>query len=128
MAVGLELRVPLLDHVLVEAVVRLLADGRRPTRPKPLLLDAVDQLCRRRFQNAERGFTFPWDAYSEGRCETAFPGAARKDVWRAIGIAPEAPARLWTTFVAQNGRVGGLQIIALWVLREYAQRHGLVVA
>jgi asparagine synthase (glutamine-hydrolysing) len=131
MAVGLELRVPLLDHVFVETVVRLPGRWKGPDpRPKPLLLDAVGpSLPSSVPERRKRGFTFPWDAWLRGPMRDRVSRSLHEeDVWRAIGIAPEAPAQLWTKFVAQHGRVGGLQIMALWVLREYAQRHGLAVA
>src|SRR5262249_28333525 len=68
MAVGLELRVPLLDHVLVERVVQLPGSWKEPDpRPKPLLLDAVGPpLSSSVSRRPKRGFTFPWDAWLRG--------------------------------------------------------------
>jgi asparagine synthase (glutamine-hydrolysing) len=131
MAVGLELRVPLLDHVFVEGVVRLPGGWKAPDpRPKPLLLDAVGPALPASVpERSKRGFTFPWDAWLRGPMRDRVHRALHeKDVWRAVGIAPEAPEQLWKRFEAGDARVGGLQMMALWVLQEYAQRHQLAVA
>jgi asparagine synthase (glutamine-hydrolysing) len=131
MAVSLELRVPLLDHPLVEAVARLPGRWKVPDpRPKPLLLDAVGPtLPASVAQRRKRGFTFPWDAWLRGPMRDRVTEAMQEaDIWRSMGITPETPMRLLTAFLAGNRRVGGLQIVALWVLREYVARHGLVVA
>jgi asparagine synthase (glutamine-hydrolysing) len=65
MAHGLELRVPLLDHALVEEAVALPGAWKRPDpRPKPLLIDAVGgRLPRLTYAAPKRGFAFPWDAW-----------------------------------------------------------------
>jgi len=131
MAVGLELRVPLLDHVFVEGVVRLPGDWKEPDpRPKPLLLDAVGPALPASVPDRrKRGFTFPWDAWIRGPMRTRVDRAVHEqEVWKAVGIAPAAPEQLWTRFHAGDPRVGGLQVMALWVLHEYAHRHGLAVA
>jgi asparagine synthase (glutamine-hydrolysing) len=131
MAVGLELRVPLLDHVFVEGVVRLPGGWKAPDpRPKPLLLDAVGPGMPASVpERSKRGFTFPWNSWLRGPMRDHVHRALHeKDVWRAVGIAPEAPEQLLKRFEAGDARVGGLQVMALWVLQEYAQRHQLAVA
>jgi asparagine synthase (glutamine-hydrolysing) len=130
MSVGLELRVPFLDHVFVEGVVKLPGAWKAPDpRPKPLLLDAVGPtLPSSVLARTKRGFTFPWDSWLRGPMKDRVRGALNEDeVWRAVGIVPHAPRQLWTRFLEQDGRVGGLQIMALWVLQEYVKRHGLAV-
>jgi asparagine synthase (glutamine-hydrolysing) len=131
MAVGLELRVPLLDHTFVESVVSLPGTWKGPDpRPKPLLVDAVGPtLPVHVLERRKRGFTFPWNAWLRGPMRDRVQRALHEqDVWRAVGIIPHAPARLWTRFVDQDGRVGGLQIVALWVLQDFVQRHALALA
>jgi asparagine synthase (glutamine-hydrolysing) len=70
MAHSLEVRVPLLDHRLVEAALRLPAELKdRGDRAKPLLVDAAgDHLpdvvrCRQ----DKRGFTFPFEVWMRTR-------------------------------------------------------------
>ena len=131
MAVGLELRVPLLDHVFVEGVVRLPGTWKGPDpRPKPLLLDAVGpSLPASVPERRKRGFTFPWNAWLRGPMRDRVHRALHEqDVWRAVGLVPEAPEQLWRRFESGDPRVGGLQVMALWVLQEFVKRHGLAVA
>ncbi len=129
MAVGLEVRVPLLDHVFVETAVPLPGRWKRNDgRAKPLLLDAVgprlpDWVGRQR----KRGFTFPWRAWLTGPLrERAHAVLANRDVWRTVGLAEEKPEEMWFRFLQDDARVGASQIVALWVLAEYAQSHTLL--
>jgi asparagine synthase (glutamine-hydrolysing) len=128
MAHGLELRVPLLDHELVEQVTQLPGAAKRPDgRPKPLLLDAVgSRLPALVTSGPKRGFTFPWDAWLRGPL-AARAGAAVENaaVWLALGFHPDAARRLWQRFVRQDTRVSALQILALIVLEDVASRHRL---
>jgi asparagine synthase (glutamine-hydrolysing) len=128
MAHGLEVRVPLLDHRLVEQVLRLPGSWKRPDpRMKPLLVDAVGpRLPREVYTTSKRGFTFPWDAWLRGALhERAGRVMKDDDVWAAMGIAPAAPAALWSRFLRRDPRVAGLQALALVVLADFAARHGL---
>jgi asparagine synthase (glutamine-hydrolysing) len=69
MAHSLEVRVPLLDHRLVEAVLRLPAATKlNGTGPKALLLRCVGDLLPSmvRERHAKQGFTFPFDVWLRG--------------------------------------------------------------
>ncbi|MHB1561904.1 MAG: asparagine synthetase B family protein, partial [Isosphaeraceae bacterium] len=128
MAHGLEVRVPLLDHRLVEEVLPLPGGWKRPDpRKKPLLVDAVGpRLPREVYTTGKRGFTFPWDAWLRGAVrERAARAMEDHDVWDALGIAPAAPAGLWKRFLERDPRVAALQVLALVVLADFAARHGL---
>lgn len=130
MAVGLELRLPLLDHVFVERVVRLPGNWKGPDpRPKPLLLDAVGPgLPSSVPERRKRGFTFPWNAWLRGPMKDRVHRALHEqDVWAALGLVPHAPEELWHRFESGDPRVGGLQVIALWALQEFVKRHHLAV-
>jgi asparagine synthase (glutamine-hydrolysing) len=131
MTVGLELRVPLLDHEVVDAVVQLPGRWKRADpRPKPLLLDAVGPKLPSAVQERpKRGFTFPWTAWLRGPMETrARESMNRKDLWEAVGIDPEGPGRLWQRFQKRDPALGGIQIMALWVLQQYIARNRLALA
>ena len=128
MAHGLEVRVPLLDHKLVEAVAALPGLWKRPDpRSKPLLLDAVGpRLPALVHRNPKRGFTFPWDAWLRGplrdRAETAMEA---RTVWDDLGLQADAPARLWKLFLKRDPRVAALQVLGLVVLGDYAAKYQL---
>ena len=131
MSVGLELRVPLLDHRLVETAVPL--PGRwkgNDGRAKPLLLDAVGpRLPGWIGAQQKRGFTFPWRAWLVGPLrDRAHAAVSNRDAWRTVGLDDTEPEEMWFRFLKDDPRIGAAQIIALWVLGEYAQRHTLLPA
>lgn len=131
MAVGLEARVPLLDHHLVEAAAAMPGAWKRPDpRPKPLLLDAVGpRLHSLVYTRPKRGFTFPWDAWLRGPMrESAMSALARGDLWSQAGLDPTAPRRLWERFERRDPRVAALQILGLWSLARYIERNHLSMA
>jgi asparagine synthase (glutamine-hydrolysing) len=128
MAAPIELRVPLLDHKLVEQVVRLPGRWKRPDpRPKPLLIDAVGprlpEVIRRL---PKKGFSFPWPAWLAGPLRAKVGAAVGdRDVWAGLGFDPAAVARVWDRFTAGDRRVAAAQPLAFVVLYDYVTRHGL---
>ena len=129
MAHGLELRVPLLDHVVVDQVTALPGCWKRPGqhRLKPLLLDAVGpRLPAGSARSPKRGFTFPWSSWLRGPLRERIRTLLEQEpIWQHIGIAAEAPAGLWQRFLADDSRVVASQILALAVLADFAGRHRL---
>lgn len=128
MASGIELRVPLLDHKLVEQVVRLPGKWKRPDpRPKPLLIDAVGarlpEVIRRL---PKRGFSFPWPVWLAGPLRARVGAAVGdRDVWAGLGVEPAGVAAVWDRFLAGDRRVAYAQPLAFVVLHDYVTRHGL---
>lgn len=128
MAHALELRVPLLDHLLVEQVAALAGPVKQEaSRPKSLLLDAVGpRLPGRLGRLRKRGFTFPWTAWLRGplrgRAESAMDDV---NVWESLEISPGGPRSIWRRFLGGDRRVAALQVLALVVLKDYAERYGL---
>ena len=67
MAVSLELRVPLLDHRLVEFVLSLRQNDKRGIPPKRLLIDAfADVLPEEVWNRPKQGFALPMDDWMRG--------------------------------------------------------------
>jgi asparagine synthase (glutamine-hydrolysing) len=124
MAHSLELRVPLLDHPIVEFV------SAQPDRVKqragaykPLLVEALaDLLPPEVSERPKQGFTFPWPTWIRGplapRVEAGLrdlaPPLARHLDAQAVNAA-------WTAFLA--GRSGWLRPWSLFVLNEWTRRH-----
>jgi asparagine synthase (glutamine-hydrolysing) len=130
MAHGLELRVPLLDHRLVEQTVQMPGALKRPDpRPKPLLLDAVgSRLPQSVHRHPKQGFTFPWSAWLRGPMkERADRALQNRDVWTSLGMNPAEPLGLWQRFLRGDRRLSALQILALMVLEDFTIRHGLSI-
>jgi asparagine synthase (glutamine-hydrolysing) len=130
MAVGIELRVPLLDHAVVDAVVQLPGKWKRPDpRPKPLLLDAVGPTLHPEVrERPKRGFTFPWTVWLRGPMRArARERMSQGDLWTSVGIDPQVPPGLWERFENGDSTVGGLQMMALWGLQDYVARNQLAL-
>jgi asparagine synthase (glutamine-hydrolysing) len=128
MAHGLEVRVPLLDHEVVEQVLRLPGAFKRPDpRSKPLLIDAVGKrMPAPVVQMPKRGFTFPWGVWLRGPLrERASRAIENRDLWAGLGFNSEAPLSVWQRFQSGDDRVAALQVLGLVVLESFASRHGL---
>ena len=64
MAHSLEVRVPFLDHELVEYVYGVADEYKFPYSPKKLLVDSLGDLLPKEIVNRPKmGFTFPWDQW-----------------------------------------------------------------
>ncbi|MCS7071233.1 MAG: asparagine synthase C-terminal domain-containing protein, partial [Anaerolinea sp.] len=114
---SLEVREPLLDRVLVEAVLRLPAAVKRMggASPKPLLAHAVRDLLPEIVLNRhdKRGFTFPFAIWLRGslagRARDAIQSACNRSLIRA-----EAAAQIDDQF--QRGRIHWSRMWALAAL------------
>ena len=124
MSHSLEVRVPLLDHRLVEFVAQLPeAIKRRLSKPKALLVEALEDLLPAAVvRQRKRTFTFPWERWLRG--------ALGRQV--AAGLADLAPALepvlngeavrgVWRDFLL--GRTGWSRPWSLYVLNEWCRRH-----
>ena len=64
MAQSLEVRVPFLDHELVEYVYGVADEHKFPYSPKKLLVDSLGDLLPKEIVNRPKmGFTFPWEQW-----------------------------------------------------------------
>lgn len=67
MAVGLEIRVPFVDHTLVEEVLSLPQQYKKGKGVKPLLVDAfINDLPREVYDRPKQGFALPMDVWMRG--------------------------------------------------------------
>lgn len=131
MAHGLEVREPLLDHVLVEAAAALpgplkTAAGAR-SRLKGLLVDALPAPLPAGVLNRPKmGFVFPWERWLRRelrpRLGELFADAA---ALQAAGLAPRAVRRLWDDYLAGRPGVRYSDVLCVAHLAHWARRHGL---
>jgi asparagine synthase (glutamine-hydrolysing) len=110
MAHSIELRVPLLDHPLVEAGCRIAPEGKiAPGINKPVLVDAIgSESVREAASRPKRGFTFPfarWMAANADQMEErALNGGildrrAVRDCWTDFRAGRLHWSRAWSTVV-----------------------------
>jgi asparagine synthase (glutamine-hydrolysing) len=123
LAHALEIRVPFVDHLLVEAIFKTAPDvvvgGYPNRRPKALLLDALPaplpELCTNR---PKMGFTFPLAQWLRGpwapRCGSGTN--AGRPIATASALVPSAAARIRQEF--ERGRLHWSRPWALYALRS----------
>ncbi|MDO8463075.1 MAG: asparagine synthase (glutamine-hydrolyzing) [bacterium] len=126
MAHGLEVRVPYLDHHLVETVLRVpTTASQHGAWPKALLLDAVrDMLPRAVYDRKKMGFTFPWETWLRGRLRPfAEETLAGFPADNALGVHRGACVQLWQDFLAHRGSVTWARAWAPIALMRWADRN-----
>ena len=124
MANSLEVRVPFLDHPIVEYVTRLPGSIKSTNgTSKSLLVDAMrDLLPKEVVSQPKRTFTLPWEHWLRGplkkEMEAEFnsiaPSLKQCLDERAIG-------RVWKSFL--QGKTSWSRVWSLFVLNRWARRH-----
>lgn len=126
MAVSLEVRVPLLDHVFVEAATRL-PDSERylPLRTKTALRNMVaDQLDPRYFDRPKAGFELPLADWCRRLLAERLDARFRDvDLASSIGLDGQAVGRLWHAFQQRSPGLYWSRIWGLFVLMTWCRRH-----
>jgi asparagine synthase (glutamine-hydrolysing) len=128
MAHALEVRVPLLDHQLVEYVMGLSDAHKQPngTSNKRLLVESLNGLLPDGIVNRpKQGFTLPFDLWMRDHlrrfCEERLGprGLAGREIFQ-----PDAVRDLWTAFLTRRPDASWSRLWVLVVLEEWLERNG----
>jgi asparagine synthase (glutamine-hydrolysing) len=130
MAVSLEVRLPLVDQVLVEQVNRLPDDARfGPVGRKQMLRKiGLEGLPPALFQRPKSGFVLPYDRWIRQKL-----GGTMNDMMRdpraaaAAGLNGKTVSRLWEGFQSGSSGLYWSRVWALYVLMRWCNRHGVCV-
>ncbi len=132
MAHGLEVREPLLDHVLVETVAGLAAGPMKiaagaSSRIKGLLVDALPvALPRPVIRRKKMGFVFPWEHWLRHELKSSIESILTdREALAAVGLDPAAVAGLWNRFLAYHSGIRYTDILCLVNLIHWIRRHRL---
>jgi asparagine synthase (glutamine-hydrolysing) len=130
MAHGLEVRVPLLDHKLVEYVAPL--PGRHKTggeAPKRLLVHALgDALPAEIHQRRKQGFVIPYQVWMRGALKPRFDMVLTQgDLAPSVGLRPEQVNSVWHQYLSGNRGINMQHPLALYVLMRWCARHQVTV-
>ena len=129
MAASIEQRLPLVDQVLLETVLRL-PDA---SRYEPVLRKAM--LRRQRatgldpalFERPKRGFVLPYERWiRQGLSGDVDRTLRDPEAVRAAGLQPEAVARLWEAFRAEAPGLYWSRVWAIYVLVRWCRVTGCV--
>jgi len=124
MAHSLEVRVPFLDHALVEFVTSLPQDMKlRKGVPKALLTSALsDLLPDEVVKQTKRGFTFPWEEWLRGPLKTRVEdGLAELSPALAELMDAEQVRAIWRDYL--DGKTSWSRPWSLYVLNEWVKKH-----
>lgn len=127
MAHGLEVRVPFLDHKLIEFVAQL--PGRLKvdsSSPKPLLLRAVgDLLPPPVYQRRKSGFTFPWEHWLRNQLNPVVGSVLEdQEIESVVGVDGNFCRRLWHGYLRGASGHSWSRVWSLYVLAEWCARNG----
>jgi asparagine synthase (glutamine-hydrolysing) len=126
MAVALEVRVPLIDHVVVERLSAVPEAMRyRPLGRKALLRElALSELDPKLFDRPKRGFELPLEAWCRDQLGDDIDATLRdRALCERAGLRGDTVARLWQAF--RDGAPGlyWSRVWALYVLLWWCRRH-----
>jgi asparagine synthase (glutamine-hydrolysing) len=131
MAVALEVRVPLLDHVLAETAAGL-EPARRfspPGRKQVLREAALSRLDPALFDRPKSGFVLPIDTWARQGLRKQMEDAFADDALaRSAGLCGRTVRTLWRSF--SEGRPGlyWSRVWALYVLLSWCRTHDVALA
>jgi len=125
MAHGLEVRVPLIDHQLARAVLRLPGAWKLDAgTPKPLLVRALEgKLPEKIVRRKKRGFTLPFEHWMRDSLRPAVEESIGKIADGALNglVDPAAARHVWDDFL--QGRTSWSRPWSLYVLQCWCERH-----
>ncbi len=124
MAHSLEVRVPFVDHILVEKILALRGERKLSGQHlKPLLSSALNGLLPEQVTaSAKRTFTFPFESWlREGLADTVESRLEEYSASVPTLLHQDAVLAVWQDF--KQGRTNWARPWALYVLQEWLQRH-----
>jgi len=124
MAHSLEVRVPFLDHPLVEYVTHLPAEQKLSSgTPKALLVKALADLLPSEVVNQpKRGFTLPWQTWLRGPLKRKVEAGLAELAPALSEVLDEQRVRsVWQDYL--NGETSWSRPWSLYVLNEWVKRH-----
>lgn len=125
MASGLEVRVPFLDHLLVEELLSMRDTLKLPVTPKKLLTDALGSLLPAEIVHRKKmGFDFPWEHWLKNELRSR----VEKNL-EALGqqefISAGEVENIRRRFFAGKPGATWPKIWLLFVLQEWIQTNGI---
>ncbi len=132
MAHALEVRVPFLDHLLLEELADLQGSLKLSRRGQPnkwlLVALAGDRLPERSVQRSKMGFVFPWERWLRTELRGAVENTLGDPVaLAAAGLSPAAVAAVWQQYQAGQGGFRYSDILALVHLVAWIREHQLTL-
>lgn len=123
MAHSLEVRVPFLDHELVQRVLSIPSAEKLGDIPKPLLIKSLHGLLPEEvIARKKQGFTLPWEYWLKNELFTFVEGELQKIKHLDLLCEMEVDS-LWNHFKSGNPSVHWSRIWTLVVLSSWIDQH-----
>jgi asparagine synthase (glutamine-hydrolysing) len=126
MAVALEVRVPLLDHILVETIAGIDPQQRfEPLgRKQALRAAALAKLDPAIFDRPKSGFVLPIDTWARRRLQPQMAATfGDAELARRVGLDGDAVQMLWRSFAAGRPGLYWTRIWAIYVLLSWCRTN-----
>jgi asparagine synthase (glutamine-hydrolysing) len=125
---ALEVRVPLLDHRLVEFVMGLPDECKAPRgTPKRLLVESVGSLPQEIVQRPKKGFALPFEVWMRGALRGFCEDKLHRERIESQGIfRPERVSELWQSFLNGGKDVSWSRLWILIALVEWLEKNRVV--
>lgn len=125
MAHGLEVRVPFLDHELVEYVLQVEDSYKFPHSPKQLLIESLGSLLPKEIVSRRKmGFAFPWDTWMRNElrsyCEQNIKVLGTYEI-----INNDYLQKLWHRFLKNDPLIPWSRIWPMVVLGNWMKENGV---
>ncbi len=123
MAVALEVRVPFLDYELVEYVLGISDEHKKPTIPKKLLVDSLHGLLPDEIVHRKKmGFVFPWNVWLKNElkplCDSKINALAERDI-----VNSDYLKGAWKRFQEGDQQVRWLDMWLCTVLESWMEEN-----
>ncbi len=129
MAHALEVRVPLLDHRLIETVLSVAGRLKLPTdMNKPLLVRSGPPIPSHATNRKKMGFTLPFDEWLRGPLRPRMDALLGGSAVRSLGfLSVGAVQSMWSAFLARDSRVTFSRIWCIATLAAWCERNGAML-
>lgn len=123
MANSLEVRVPFLDHRLVEYLVSIDGVHKSTVSPKRLLVESLDGLLPNEVVNRKKqGFAFPWEDWMRGELSGfCFDALSKLEQFEPFSMESIMP--LWDRFMKKDTSVSWAKLWLLVVLGYWLDKN-----
>lgn len=122
---NLEVRVPFLDHHLVEYTLGIKDKFKKPTPQKSLLIDSFKDIIPESIDNRpKKGFVLPYEKWMKGELKS-FCEENLNEIKNIAYINSNGVDKLWKAFEKGNKRVGWSRIWHLVILGHWIKENNI---
>lgn len=125
MAHSLEIRVPFLDHEVVELATHISADLKNPTSPKKFLTETFSDILPHEVVNRKKmGFTLPWSVWMKNELRE-FTEEGFNELYKQDVVNEKVLRKAWNKFILDNEEKSFISFWHLSVLGHWMKNNNI---